>query len=154
MGDGPARQELPVAGNALPKQAVTGTTPGDGDSGRQSLQALNSAQFQGSALTQQIHPPQPGPRKVEQAPSGTAVDARGLEGGLVGIIGRQSGLKDAAEGDLLRSPAINPAQAESKSKANGEQLVSIDASGEGDGGTRVFGKTCERASARSWPCRA
>ena len=123
IGDGPARQELPVAGNALPKQAVTGMTPDDGDSGRQSLQALNSAQFQGSALTQQIHPPQPGPSKVEQVPSGTAGDARGLEGGLVGIIGRQSGLKDAAEGDLLRSPAINLAHAESKSNDNGKQLV-------------------------------
>ena len=123
VGDDPARQYLPVAGNALPKQAVIGTTPGEDDSGRQSLQALNSAQFQGSALTQQIHPPQPGPRKVEQALSGTAFDARDLDGGLVGIIGRQSGLKDTAEGNLLRSPTINPAQAEAKIKADGEQLI-------------------------------
>ena len=54
-----ARQDLPVEGNALPKQAVTGMALGERHPLPQSLQALNRAKTQGSALTTQINQPQP-----------------------------------------------------------------------------------------------
>ena len=54
-----ARQDLPVEGNALPKQAVTGRLNAESSDSQQSLQALNRAKTQGSALTTQINLPQP-----------------------------------------------------------------------------------------------
>ena len=52
-------QALPVEGNALPKQAVTGMLNAESSDSQQSLQALNRAKTQGSALTTQINQPQP-----------------------------------------------------------------------------------------------
>ena len=69
-----ARQDLPVEGKALPKRAVTGLPNAESSGSRQSLQALNLANTQGSALTTQINQSQSALKLVEQSPGGTAVD--------------------------------------------------------------------------------
>ena len=94
MRDDAARQDLPVEGNALPKQAVTGMALGERHPLPQSLQALNRAKTQGSALTTQINQPQSALKLVEQSPTGAAIDPGDLDDGLAALLGRQAGLKD------------------------------------------------------------
>ncbi|MDA9043776.1 flagellar hook-length control protein FliK [Pseudomonadales bacterium] len=69
-----ARQDLPVEGKALPKRAVTGLPNAESSGSRQSLQALNLANTQGSALATQINQSQSALKLVEQSPAGAAVD--------------------------------------------------------------------------------
>ena len=121
--DEPARQDLPVEGNALPKQAVTGMALGERHPLPQSLQALNRAKTQGSALTTQINQPQPGLSRVEQSPTGAAIDPGDLDDGLAALLGRQAGLKAGPQADFSRSPLINLAQANSTPDGNRAQPV-------------------------------
>ena len=118
-----ARQDLPVQGNALPKQAVTGMALGERHPLPQSLQALNRAKTQGSALTTQINQPQPGLSRVEQSPTGAAIDPGDLDDGLAALLGRQAGLKAGPQADFSRSPLINLAQANSTPDGNRAQPV-------------------------------
>ena len=121
--DDPARQDLPVEGNALPKQAVTGMLNAESSGGRQSLQGLNLANTQGSALTTQINQPQPALKLAEQPPTGAAIDPGDLDDGLAALLGRQAGFKDGAQADLLRSPLVKTAQADSTPDGNRAQSV-------------------------------
>ena len=121
--DDPARQDLPVEGNALPKQAVTGMLNAESSGSRQSLQGLNLANTQGSALTTQINQPQPALKLAEQPPTGAAIDPGDLDDGLAALVGRQAGLKDGAQADVLRSPLVKPAQADSTPDGNRAQSV-------------------------------
>ena len=118
-----ARQDLPVEGNALPKQAVTGMALGERHPLPQSLQALNRAKTQGSALTTQINQPQPGLSRVEQSPTGAAIDPGDVDHGLAALFGRQAGLKAGPQADFSRSPLINLAQANSTPDGNRAQPV-------------------------------
>ena len=61
--DDPARQDLPVEGSALPKQAVTGMLNAESSDNQQSLQALNRAKTQGSAPD---HPDQSTPAGTQR----------------------------------------------------------------------------------------
>jgi flagellar hook-length control protein FliK len=121
--DDPARQDLPVEGNALPKQAVTGMLNAESSGSRQSLQGLNLANTQGSALTTQINQPQPALKLAEQPPTGAAIDPGDLDDGLAALLGRQAGFKDGAQADLLRSPLVKTAQADSTPDGNRAQSV-------------------------------
>ena len=121
--DDPARQDLPVEGNALPKQAVTGMLNAESSGSRQSLQGLNLANTQGSALTTQINQPQSALKLAEQSPTGAAIDPGDLDDGLAALVGRQAGLKDGAQADVLRSPLVKPAQADSTPDGNRAQSV-------------------------------
>ena len=121
--DDPARQDLPVEGNALPKQAVTGMALGERHPLPQSLQALNRAKTQGSALTTQINQPQSALKLAEQSPTGAAIDPGDLDDGLAALLGRQAGFKDGAQADLLRSPLVKTAQADSTPDGNRAQSV-------------------------------
>ena len=121
--DDPARQDLPVEGSALPKQAVTGMLNAESSDNQQSLQALNRAKTQGSALTTQINQPQPALKLAEQPPTGAAIDPGDLDDGLAALLGRQAGLKDGAQADVLRSPLVKPAQADSTPDGNRAQSV-------------------------------
>ena len=118
-----ARQDLPVQGNALPKQAVTGMALGERHPLPQSLQALNRAKTQGSALTTQINQPQSALKLVEQSPTGAAIDPGDLDDGLAALLGRQAGLKAGPQADFSRSPLINLAQANSTPDGNRAQPV-------------------------------
>jgi flagellar hook-length control protein FliK len=118
-----ARQDLPVEGNALPKQAVTGRLSAESSSSQQSLQALNRAKTQGSALTTQINQPQSALKLVEQSPTGAAIDPGDLDDGLAALLGRQAGLKAGPQADFSRSPLINLAQANSTPDGNRAQPV-------------------------------
>ena len=118
-----ARQDLPVEGNALPKQAVTGMALGERHPLPQSLQALNRAKTQGSALTTQINQPQSALKLAEQSPTGAAIDPGDLDDGLAALLGRQAGFKDGAQADLLRSPLVKTAQADSTPDGNRAQSV-------------------------------
>ena len=118
-----ARQDLPVEGNALPKQAVTGMALGERHPLPQSLQALNRAKTQGSALTTQVNQPQPALSRVEQSPTGAAIDPGDLDDGLAALLGRQAGLKAGPQADFSRSPLINLAQANSTPDGNRAQPV-------------------------------
>ena len=121
--DDPARQDLPVEGNALPKQAVTGMLNAESSGSRQSLQGLNLANTQGSALTTQINQPQSALKLAEQSPTGAAIDPGDLDDGLAALLGRQAGFKDGAQADLLRSPLVKTAQADSTPDGNRAQSV-------------------------------
>ena len=121
--DDRARQDLPVEGKALPKRAVTGLPNAESSGSRQSLQALNLANTQGSALTSQINQSQSALKLVEQSPGGTAVDPGDLDDGLSALLGRQAGLKDGAQADLLRSPLVKSAQADLSPAGNRAQPV-------------------------------
>ena len=121
--DDPARQDLPVEGNALPKQAVTGRLNAESSGSRQSLQGLNLANTQGSALTTQINQPQSALKLAEQPPTGAAIDPGDLDDGLAALLGRQAGFKDGAQADLLRSPLVKTAQADSTPDGNRAQSV-------------------------------
>jgi len=121
--DDPARQDLPVEGNALPKQAVTGMLNAESSGSRQSLQGLNLANTQGSALTTQINQPQSALKLAEQPPTGAAIDPGDLDDGLAALLGRQAGFKDGAQADLLRSPLVKTAQADSTPDGNRAQSV-------------------------------
>ena len=121
--DDPARQDLPVEGNALPKQAVTGMLNAESSGSRQSLQGLNRANTQGSALTTQINQPQSALKLAEQSPTGAAIDPGDLDDGLAALLGRQAGFKDGAQADLLRSPLVKTAQADSTPDGNRAQSV-------------------------------
>ena len=121
--DEPARQDLPVEGNALPKQAVTGMLNAESSGSRQSLQGLNLANTQGSALTTQINQPQSALKLAEQSPTGAAIDPGDLDDGLAALLGRQGGFKDGAQADLLRSPLVKTAQADSTPDGNRAQSV-------------------------------
>ena len=146
--DDPARQDLPVEGNALPKQAVTGMLNAESSDSPQSLQALNRAKTQGtgmalgerhplpqslqalnraktqgSALTTQINQPQSALKFVEQSPTGAAIDPGDLDDGLAALLGRQAGLKAGAQADFSRSPLVKPAQADSTPDGNRAQPV-------------------------------
>ena len=121
--DDAARQDLPVEGNALPKQAVTGMLNAESSDSPQSLQALNRAKTQGSALTTQINQPQSALKLVEQSPTGAAIDPGDLDDGLAALLGRQAGLKDGAQADFSRSPLVKPAQADSTPDGNRAQSV-------------------------------
>jgi len=121
--DDPARQDLPVEGNALPKQAVTGMALGERHPLPQSLQALNRAKTQGSALTTQINQPQSALKLVEQSPTGAAIDPGDVDDGLAALLGRQAGLKAGPQADFSRSPLINLAQANSTPDGNRAQPV-------------------------------
>ena len=114
--DEPARQDLP-------KQAVTGMALGERHPLPQSLQALNRANAQGSTLTSQINQPQSALKFVEQSPTGAAIDPGDLDDGLAALLGRQAGLKDGAQADVLRSPLVKPAQADSTPDGNRAQSV-------------------------------
>ena len=114
--DEPARQDLP-------KQAVTGMALGERHPLPQSLQALNRANAQGSTLTSQINQPQSALKFVEQSPTGAAIDPGDLDDGLAALVGRQAGLKDGAQADVLRSPLVKPAQADSTPDGNRAQSV-------------------------------
>jgi flagellar hook-length control protein FliK len=118
-----ARQDLPVEGNALPNQAVTGRLSAESSSSQQSLQALNRAKTQGSALTTQINQPQSALKLVEQSPTGAAIDPGDLDDGLAALLGRQAGLKAGPQADFSRSPLINLAQANSTPDGNRAQPV-------------------------------
>ena len=118
-----ARQDLPVEGNALPKQAVTGMALGERHLVPQSLQALNRAKTQGSALTTQINQPQSALKLVEQSPTGAAIDPGDVDDGLAALLGRQAGLKAGPQADFSRSPLINLAQANSTPDGNRAQPV-------------------------------
>ena len=118
-----ARQDLPVEGNALPKQAVTGMALGERHPLPQSLQALNRAKTQGSALTTQINQPQSALKLVEQSPTGAAIDPGDVDDGLAALLGRQAGLKAGPQADFSRSPLINLAQANSTPDGNRAQPV-------------------------------
>jgi len=118
-----ARQDLPVEGNALPKQAVTGRLNAESSSSQQSLQALNRAKTQGSALTTQVNQPQLALSRVEQSPTGAAIDPGDLDDGLAALLGRQAGLKAGPQADFSRSPLINLAQANSTPDGNRAQPV-------------------------------
>jgi len=118
-----ARQDLPVQGNALPKQAVTGMALGERHPLPQSLQALNRAKTQGSALTTQINQPQSALKLVEQSPTGAAIDPGDVDDGLAALLGRQAGLKAGPQADFSRSPLINLAQANSTPDGNRAQPV-------------------------------
>ncbi|MDA7717904.1 flagellar hook-length control protein FliK [Pseudomonadales bacterium] len=118
-----ARQDLPVEGNALPKQAVTGRLNAESSGSRQSLQGLNLANTQGSALTTQINQPQSALKLAEQSPTGAAIDPGDLDDGLAALLGRQAGFKDGAQADLLRSPLVKTAQADSTPDGNRAQSV-------------------------------
>ena len=117
------RQDLPVEGNALPKQAVTGRLNAESSSSLQSLQTLNRAKTQGSALTTQVNQPQPALSRVEQSPTGAAIDPGDLDDGLAALLGRQAGLKAGPQADFSRSPLINLAQANSTPDGNRAQPV-------------------------------
>ena len=114
--DEPAQQDLP-------KQAVTGMALGERHPLPQSLQALNRANAQGSTLTSQINQPQSALKFVEQSPTGAAIDPGDLDDGLAALLGRQAGLKDGAQADVLRSPLVKPAQADSTPDGNRAQSV-------------------------------
>ena len=114
--DEPARQDLP-------KQAVTGMALGERHPLPQSLQALNRANAQGSTLTSQINQPQSALKFVEQSPTGAAIDPGDLDDGLAALLGRQAGFKDGAQADLLRSPLVKTAQADSTPDGNRAQSV-------------------------------
>ena len=114
--DEPARQDLP-------KQAVTGMALGERHPLPQSLQALNRVNTQGSVLTTQINQSQPALKFVEQSPTGAAIDPGDLDDGLAALLGRQAGLKDGAQADVLRSPLVKPAQADSTPDGNRAQSV-------------------------------
>ena len=114
--DEPARQDLP-------KQAVTGMALGERHPLPQSLQALNRANAQGSTLTSQINQPQSALKFVEQSPTGAAIDPGDLDDGLAALLGRQAGLKDGAQADVLRSLLVKPAQADSTPDGNRAQSV-------------------------------
>jgi flagellar hook-length control protein FliK len=118
-----ARQDLPVEGNALPNQAVTGRLSAESSSSQQSLQALNRAKTQGSALTTQINQPQSALKLVEQSPTGAAIDPGDVDDGLAALLGRQAGLKAGPQADFSRSPLINLAQANSTPDGNRAQPV-------------------------------
>ena len=118
-----ARQDLPVEGNALPNQAVTGRLSAESSSSQHSLQALNRAKTQGSALTTQINQPQSALKLVEQSPTGAAIDPGDLDDGLAALLGRQAGLKAGPQADFSRSPLINLAQANSTPDGNRAQPV-------------------------------
>ena len=114
--DEPARQDLP-------KQAVTVMALGERHPLPQSLQALNRVNTQGSVLTTQINQSQPALKFVEQSPTGAAIDPGDLDDGLAALLGRQAGLKDGAQADVLRSPLVKPAQADSTPDGNRAQSV-------------------------------
>lgn len=116
-----ARQDLPVEGNALPKEVVKGMPLNASSGSQQSLQALNITTLQGSALTAQINQPQQAHSLVEQFPAGAAADAVDLGDGLAALLGRQAGLKDGPQADLLRSPMMKRGQTDSKLVSSGAQ---------------------------------
>ena len=116
-----ARQDLPVQGNVLPKEVMKGVALNASSGSRQSLQALNIANLQGSALTTLIHQPQQAHSLVEQFPAGAAADAVDLDDGLAGLLGQQAGLKDGLQAELLRSSMMKRAQTDSRREGSDAQ---------------------------------